>query len=189
MVPLADPELLEHICPPASRRADYAGVSSLVRFLRDHHRQERFLLAGPDIHYAAPIIIETGEAAMAYGGFMGSDPILNAEQFAKRVESGELRFVLLRAGPQRGRGPALSREDIATWVRTHGREVPSHLWRPRSSRATADAHRPLPWGPVSAITGMMFESPSLELYDCRPARGSEAPSDRARSPAHDRNTR
>src|SRR5262249_22207933 len=52
-----------------------AGVQKLVAFLQANHRGERYLLATLSARQAAPIIIKTGEAVMAMGGFMGSDPI------------------------------------------------------------------------------------------------------------------
>ncbi|MHC4443176.1 MAG: glycosyltransferase family 39 protein [Planctomycetota bacterium] len=163
MVPLADPDLLEY--RDTTRRADdnWTGIRSLVQFLRNYGDSERFLLAVPDIHYAAPIIIDAGEAVMAYGGFMGSDPTLTGEQFADTVTAGEVRFVLLTdQGPQ-ARVP----HDVEIWVRRHGREVPRDLWQ-SAYPAVDHIEPPLPgWGPTSVMIGQILRHPGLTLYDCK----------------------
>ncbi|MBI4581073.1 MAG: glycosyltransferase family 39 protein, partial [Planctomycetes bacterium] len=122
MVPIADPVLLlRH--PRTEDDADGAGrapdgtTRTLIDFLRRKRGRERFLLAVPDIHPAAPIIIATGEPVMAYGGFSGSEPILAADAFGRMVSGGAVRFVLL--SEQRPPGPATpGRPDpVAAWVR------------------------------------------------------------------------
>ncbi len=107
----------------------------LQAFLRDHRGRARFLAAAPNALLAAPLIIHTGEPVMAFGGFLGNDPVMTVEDFAKRVEQGEVRFVVLGSGRRT--------RDFERWVRAHGTPVDPGLWRslppePRRSIALYD---------------------------------------------------
>ncbi|WP_309712082.1 glycosyltransferase family 39 protein [Armatimonas sp.] len=97
----------------------------LLAFLKKERRGEKFLLAVQSTVPAAPVILRTGEAVMALGGFTGGDPILTPESLAQRVRRGEVRFFLLP--PQNtafGHNGALME-----WVRNHGLLVEPALWR------------------------------------------------------------
>ncbi len=93
----------------------------LRAFLQEHRGKARFLVATPNALLAAPLIVRTGEPAMAFGGYLGNDPVMSVEAFAKRVENGEVRFVVLGAA-RRSRG-------FEAWVRAHGVPVDPALWR------------------------------------------------------------
>ena len=93
----------------------------LQAFLKEHRGNARFLLAAPNALVAAPVIIRTGQPVMAFGGFFGNDPVMSVDAFAKAVERGEVRFVVL-ATNRRTR-------DFERWVRTHGTVVDPSLWR------------------------------------------------------------
>lgn len=93
----------------------------LRAFLQEHRGKARFLVATPDALLAAPIIVRTGEPAMAVGGFLGNDPVMSVEALAKRVENGDMRFVVL--------GTARRSRGFETWVRAHGVPVDPALWR------------------------------------------------------------
>ncbi len=168
MVPLADPCLLEVERVPETEL--WRGVGHVVDFLRANRPGEPFLLAVPDIHLAAPIIIRTGESVMAYGGFTGMDPILTAEEFAARVEAGQVRYVMLAGrGPMSGMGQGRS-DAIDRWVRAHGVRVPPDRWRPPVQRSGSRLGRPpAPWGPTGPIVHRVYSDPGVRLYDCRPA--------------------
>ena len=84
----------------------------LQAFLQQHRGNARFLLAAPNALLAAPVIIGTGQPVMAFGGFFGNDPVMSVDAFAKAVERGEVRFVVL-ATNRRTR-------DFERWVRAHG---------------------------------------------------------------------
>ena len=58
---------------------------------------------------------------MAFGGFFGNDPVMSVDAFAKAVERGEVRFVVL-ATNRRTR-------DFERWVRAHGTIVDPSQWR------------------------------------------------------------
>lgn len=93
----------------------------LQAFLKQHRGNARFLLAAPNALLAAPVIIGTGQPVMAFGGFFGNDPVMSVDAFAKAVERGEVRFVVL-ATNRRTR-------DFERWVRAHGTIVDPAQWR------------------------------------------------------------
>ena len=93
----------------------------LQAFLQRHRGNARFLLAAPSALLAAPVIIGTGQPVMAFGGFFGNDPVMSVDGFAKAVERGEVRFVVL-ATNRRTR-------DFERWVRAHGTVVDPAQWR------------------------------------------------------------
>ena len=94
----------------------------LVQFLTANRGTARFLVAAPTTRLAAPIIVRTGQPALAFGGYLGQDPILSLDAFAAMAERGEVRYVLLYGG--RARQP-----EFARWVRAHGTPVDNDLWR------------------------------------------------------------
>jgi 4-amino-4-deoxy-L-arabinose transferase-like glycosyltransferase len=116
----------------------YRGLTDdakLRAFLQEHRGDARFLLAAPNALLAAPVIIHSGQPVMAFGGFFGTDPVLSVEAFAKQVERGEVRFVVL--------GNTRRPREFERWVQAHGRPVDAELWRslppePRRSIALYD---------------------------------------------------
>ncbi len=95
----------------------------LRAFLQEHRGEARFLLAAPNALLAAPVIIQSGQPVMAFGGFFGADPVLSVDAFAKQVEQGEVRFVVL--------GNARRPHDFERWVQARGTPVDPDLWRSR----------------------------------------------------------
>lgn len=174
MVPIADPALLDYRKAAAAESARPTHLPTLVRFLQANRRGERFMLAVRDIHWAAPVILETGEAVMAFGGYYGSEETLSVEKFARLVSSGEIRYVLLAAAENMGRmaGPSRqppSRNGIEAWVKNNGTLVPVKAWQ-SPGVGTARASAPMPmWGPTDRMVSMMYGETALELYDCRAA--------------------
>jgi 4-amino-4-deoxy-L-arabinose transferase-like glycosyltransferase len=127
-------------------------TSRLVRFLNANRSGARYVLATSTTQLAAPIIIETGEAVMARGGFHGLDPAATPESLAAMVEAKTLRFAMLGdvATVSRRMGADAAGKPVADWIRAHGRLVPLPSRRARN----------------------------LELYDLRPDAGPlHAPSD------------
>jgi 4-amino-4-deoxy-L-arabinose transferase-like glycosyltransferase len=138
----------------------------------------------------APIIIETGEPAVAIGGFMGGDPILTANEFAQKVKDGQIRSMLLSAPPERpllGGGPGQApggtagrfgggfgfgriggaQADIAKWVRENGKPVDPALWKPAVTPAETAAQT-APAGAPGFFGGRRGGMANLRLYDLRP---------------------
>jgi 4-amino-4-deoxy-L-arabinose transferase-like glycosyltransferase len=128
-------------------------VHRLLEFLHAHADGERYLVATANSYDAAPIIIHSGERAIAFGGFRGDDPIFTLDEFRELVQTGRLRFVLLgeplasKAAPGSdslaGTGQGASPPDddtgnraIVKWVRERGERVPPELWQIDTSQAT-----------------------------------------------------
>jgi 4-amino-4-deoxy-L-arabinose transferase-like glycosyltransferase len=118
---------------------NYAGLSDdpkLVEFLAANRGDARFIVAAPNTNLVAPVIIRTGLPALAFGGYMGTDPIIPLDAFAEMAARGEVRYVLLPGGRTRQGGPS----DFVKWVREHGTPVDNDLWR---SVTPDDQRRPL----------------------------------------------
>jgi 4-amino-4-deoxy-L-arabinose transferase-like glycosyltransferase len=71
---------------------------------------ESYLLATVSSHEAAPFILATSRPVLTFGGFTGSDEVIDVDQLAQMVSSGELRFVL-------GSSDQSSKPEIYAWVR------------------------------------------------------------------------
>ncbi|TAJ38589.1 MAG: phospholipid carrier-dependent glycosyltransferase [Reyranella sp.] len=93
----------------------------LLAFLQKERRSARFLAAAPTALLAAPLILKSGEPVIAYGGYLGNDPIMDVAAFAERVKRGEVRYAILGAA----RRPA----GFDAWVRANGTPVDPALWR------------------------------------------------------------
>jgi hypothetical protein len=79
---------------------------------------------------------------MAVGGFIGSDPILTTDRLEKMVVNGEVRYFLTMGGPgdlsgnTTGNGsfpggmPGMmgGQSEITSWVKAHGKLIPSSEW-------------------------------------------------------------
>jgi 4-amino-4-deoxy-L-arabinose transferase-like glycosyltransferase len=91
-----------------------AASTQLIKFLQSKKQNEKYLVAVQDANSAAPIILETGEAVMAVGGFSGSDNILTIDQFSQLVQSGQIRYFLMN-----GRG-MMQQSGITEWVQANG---------------------------------------------------------------------
>ena len=82
----------------------------VLEYLLANTDPDSYLLATHTARGAAPYILETGRPVLTFGGFTGSDQIIDAAGLAQMVSDGELRFVLYSnqiSGAHR---------DIATWV-------------------------------------------------------------------------
>ena len=93
----------------------------LLAFLQKERRSARFLAAAPTALLAAPLIVKSGEPVIAFGGYLGNDPIMDIGTFAERVKRGEVRYAILGAE----RRP----EGFDVWVRGNGSPVDPALWR------------------------------------------------------------
>jgi hypothetical protein len=108
----------------------------LARALHERARCESTRLA-------APIIIATGDAVRAMGGFHGLDPILTPEKLARMAAVRGVRFVMrgdLSLVSRRMGGLAAGRP-VADWVRANGALVDPTLWRASVPAAPADDPR------------------------------------------------
>ena len=115
---------------PRDRDKQKESYRKLLTFLSEHHQNERYLVVAQNARQLAPITIETAAPALALGGFMGRDPILSVDRFAKMATENQFRYVML-ARPRRRDfgGDAGPNAGIAKWVREHGTPVETDKWR------------------------------------------------------------
>ncbi len=71
------------------------GDAKLEQYLLAHQGQARILVATQSATLAAPIALDTGKTVIAWGGFLGTDPVLTTQKLASMVDSGEVRFFLM----------------------------------------------------------------------------------------------
>jgi 4-amino-4-deoxy-L-arabinose transferase-like glycosyltransferase len=117
--------------PQRIRAAESYDPSWLVAFLEANRAGERYLLATTTTRLAAPIIINSGHAVMAMGGFHGLDPILTPDTLAKMVAGKEVRFVMVGDATliSRRLGADAAARPIVEWVQEKGQLVDPILWR------------------------------------------------------------
>jgi 4-amino-4-deoxy-L-arabinose transferase-like glycosyltransferase len=137
----------------------------LAAFLAANRQGERFLLGTSSTFLASPVIIETGQPAMAMGGFHGLDAIVSPGALARMVEARQVRFVMLGdlTFISRRMGAEAAGRPIADWVRVHGKPVDAALWRAGAGDEGA---------PVTAAA--YARSRRMQLYDLRPEAGLAA---------------
>jgi len=153
-----------------------SGVDSkLIAYLEAHQGTATYLVATPSSNAADTIILATGKAVMALGGFTGSDPILTTTQLASLVKSGTVRFFLLKSfngggqippqildripqqfrnRPQGGfRGFGGQQSALTTYVTKNCTIVPTKEWQASSSSAPS-------------IGSFFGRGGANQLYDC-----------------------
>jgi 4-amino-4-deoxy-L-arabinose transferase-like glycosyltransferase len=94
-------------------------VRALLPFLRENRGDAAFLAATSSALLAAPLIIATGEPVMAFGGFLGTIPVLDGAALAQLVDNGDLRFAIIGDNRMR-RARAPAETDAMAWIRAHG---------------------------------------------------------------------
>jgi 4-amino-4-deoxy-L-arabinose transferase-like glycosyltransferase len=141
VLPCADLGRLDSVSRKASAiigglSPDLMRASKLVRFLKANRQGERYLLATSTTRLASPIIIGTGEAVMARGGFHGLDPILSPEKLASMVKNHQVRFAMLGdlGAIDRKLGAEEAGRPLAEWIEAKGKLVDPALWRSYPSK-------------------------------------------------------
>lgn len=79
----------------ASTRPVYRYDPKFVAYLTAYQTGYAYLVAVPTTSEAGPLILETGQAALAYGGFMGIDPAMSPAQAGELVRQHRVRFFLV----------------------------------------------------------------------------------------------
>ena len=125
----------------------------LSSFLEANRNGRTYLLATTSSQNASPLIIETGQAVMALGGFQGMDQTVTAQQFAALVNSNVIRYVLLDSGGFGRFGGGNGSQSATGWVQQNCQVVNASLW---SSGTTSPG----------TTNNNRFGSSSSSLYDC-----------------------
>jgi hypothetical protein len=146
---------------PFGQQAD----PSLLRYLEAHQGPSGYLVGGLAAMSVAPYMLAGDRPALALGGFMGGDRIVDPAQLAGMVAGGAVRFFLLPPPAAAGRGQfglggilagGGVNGDLVAWVRSDCVPVAPGLW----SAATARSGRP---------------GQGQQLYDCAPPASARRP--------------
>jgi len=122
----------------------------LIAFLENNTQDVDYLLAVPNAHVGAPLVLETGRPVLYMGGFGGGDTVIDSAGLAEMVSDGQLRYVLLSGGVGNQR-------EIAGWLASSCRVVPQFSSRP----ASADQTRQYP-----GLSGPRPSGRGSVLYEC-----------------------
>ena len=76
--------------------SDGSEVDPLVDYLEANQGDSKYLVAAIDSGVASPIILNTNEPVIAFGGFEGRDPALSINRLAGLVNQGSVRFFMLK---------------------------------------------------------------------------------------------
>jgi hypothetical protein len=75
--------------------SDGSEVDPLVDYLHANQGDTKYLVAAIDSGVASPIILNTDEPVIAFGGFEGRDPVFSKERLAGLVSEGKVRFFVI----------------------------------------------------------------------------------------------
>jgi 4-amino-4-deoxy-L-arabinose transferase-like glycosyltransferase len=124
-------------------------TGKLEAFLMSHRSGEKYIVAVPNAHMASPIILSTGEPVITYGGFMGSEKILDAEKLGNLVARNDVRYFVITSNS--GQQP-----EVNQWVTTHGTLVPDEKWQDSSNLESLNT------------AGNSPRKMTMQLYECHP---------------------
>lgn len=123
-LPSAGPSQVRGFGGPPGGNPGNSGNASLVHYLEANQGSATYLVAVPSSQSSDSLILATNKPVMALGGFMGSDPILTSDQFAKLVARGAVHFALVStSGPGGGQ-----QSGVVQWIEQHGTVVPTSQW-------------------------------------------------------------
>ncbi len=71
------------------------GNASLEKYLLAHQGQTPILVATQMAPLVAPIALDTGKTVVAWGGFVGMDPVFTPQKLTSMVDKGDIRFFLV----------------------------------------------------------------------------------------------
>jgi 4-amino-4-deoxy-L-arabinose transferase-like glycosyltransferase len=128
---------------PAATAITFAGASwnqldpALVAYLEQQQGSTRYLVATTSSTYASLFMLDSGQPAMALGGYQGWDRILSPADLAASLANDTVRFFYLPVQPTAGRPNASldATADLAAWVGTSCSAVPASTWQSTPSRA------------------------------------------------------
>jgi 4-amino-4-deoxy-L-arabinose transferase-like glycosyltransferase len=107
---------------------------ALVSYLEANQGSAEYLVATTTSSYASLFILDSGQPAMALGGYQGWDRILTPSQLAQQVADGAVRFFYLPQ--QRGGGNRQASNssvdgtsDLVAWVNANCGVVQNGLWQ------------------------------------------------------------
>lgn len=94
-----------------------ASQQQLLNYLLANSNPKGYLVAVDSATEAESYILATGRPVLTFGGFNGSDNVVNAQQLAQMVKDGQVRFVLADSQLTR------QKPDVARWLAQNARPV------------------------------------------------------------------
>jgi 4-amino-4-deoxy-L-arabinose transferase-like glycosyltransferase len=99
--------------PDRARQQGDGGGSNvnteLVAYLEENTQNMEYLVAVPSSQQGSILVLATGRPVLYMGGFGGQDEVVNADDLAKMVANGELKYIMY--GNIRG-----GNEEIVSWL-------------------------------------------------------------------------
>jgi 4-amino-4-deoxy-L-arabinose transferase-like glycosyltransferase len=111
--------------------------TKMIKYLEAHQDGATWLVAVPNAMSAAPIILKTGKAVMALGGFSGQDRAMTVGKLQRYVTAGKLDYLLLGGFGPRGGGDS----EVTSWVRKNCTAVKPSAYGASSSSSTQTLYR------------------------------------------------
>ena len=128
-----------------------ANEKAMIEFLLANTDPNTYLLATVNARSAAPFILETGRPVLTFGGFGGSDQVIDAAGVAEMVANGELRYILYTDNINN------AHRDISNWI--HESCVPTSV-------PGVEAKKPPQTQNPQQVGGLRPPSQNEVLYDC-----------------------
>jgi len=93
--PIAGPKI---VAGETSSRfgSDGSEVAPMVDYLEANQGDATYLVAAIDSGVASPVILNTDEPVIAFGGFEGRDPVFSIKRLAGLVNQGSVRFFMIK---------------------------------------------------------------------------------------------
>ncbi len=111
MLPKSGPQSNSMNSP--ARPGDNTSDDALMAYILANAPAEGYLLATESANEAAPFILATGRAVLTFGGFTGSDPIVDVEKLAALVNEGQIKLVMIGQSQPAGRD---GQSEISAWL-------------------------------------------------------------------------
>jgi 4-amino-4-deoxy-L-arabinose transferase-like glycosyltransferase len=111
MLPNAGPSEAQFVGPMSDLQSNVN--EKLVQYLLANTDPATYLVATTSAMEASPFVLATDRPVLTFGGFTGSDNVVDAAKLAQLVSEGKLRFVLADDRLNS------SKSDILTWVKAN----------------------------------------------------------------------
>jgi 4-amino-4-deoxy-L-arabinose transferase-like glycosyltransferase len=156
--------------------SDEGEVTPMVHYLEANQGDATYLVAAIDSQVASPIILNTDEPVIAFGGFEGRDPVFSIKRLAGLVNQGSVRFFVIekrdieRAAKldTAGRRPKLGEHQVRLEQLPHLKsrlKALEDIHENKEVRWITDDCQQVPQGLWQSSTSKSSNSTAL-LYDC-----------------------
>jgi hypothetical protein len=173
--PIAGPQI---VAGETSSRfgSDGSEVAPMVDYLEANQGDATYLVAAIDSGVASPLILNTEEPVIAFGGFEGRDPAFSIKRLAGLVNQGSVRFFVLEKRDiehaakldTTGRRPKLGEQPVRLEQLPHLKarlKTLEDIHEKKEVRWITDTCEQVPQGLWRSSTSKSSNSTVL-LYDC-----------------------